>query len=154
MVLVVKNPPINVGDRIDSGSILGSGRSTEKDMATHSRAVAWRIPWTEEPGGLQSMEPQRVGHDWAASMCRVRMGARPLLPHFWEMCQILLTLLWALVCFCSKFTWLTSTKKWLASSSPDLWVPVTCWMVRNKPLNSFHLRQHKYPFSSVEYFVN
>ena len=35
----------------------------EKEMATHSSILAWRIPWTEEPGGLQSMESQRVGHD-------------------------------------------------------------------------------------------
>ena len=35
----------------------------EKDMATHSSILAWRIPWTEEPGGLQSMESQRVGHN-------------------------------------------------------------------------------------------
>ena len=35
----------------------------EKEMATHSRTVAWRIPWTEEPGRLQSTESQRIGHD-------------------------------------------------------------------------------------------
>ena len=35
----------------------------QKGMATHSSMLAWRIPWTEEPGGLQSMESQRVGHD-------------------------------------------------------------------------------------------
>ena len=35
-------------------------------MATHSSILAWRIPWTEEPGGLQSMGSQRVRHDWAA----------------------------------------------------------------------------------------
>ena len=35
----------------------------EKGMATHSRILAWRIPWTEEPGGLQSIELQRVRHD-------------------------------------------------------------------------------------------
>ena len=34
-------------------------------MATHSSILAWKIPWTEEPGGLQSMGSQRVGHDWA-----------------------------------------------------------------------------------------
>ena len=34
----------------------------EKEMATHSSVLAWRIPWTQEPGGLQSMESQRVGH--------------------------------------------------------------------------------------------
>ena len=36
-------------------------------MATHSSILAWRIPWTEEPGGLQSMELQRVGHDLATN---------------------------------------------------------------------------------------
>ena len=35
----------------------------EKEMATHSSILAWRIPWTEDPGGLQSMGSQRVGHD-------------------------------------------------------------------------------------------
>ena len=44
-------------------SIPGSGRSLEKEMATHSSILAWRIPWTEEPGRLQSMGSQRVGHD-------------------------------------------------------------------------------------------
>ena len=37
----------------------------EEEMATHSSILAWEIPWSEEPGGLQSMESQRVGHDWA-----------------------------------------------------------------------------------------
>ena len=37
----------------------------EKAMATHSSILAWRIPGTEEPGGLPSMEPHRVGHDWS-----------------------------------------------------------------------------------------
>ena len=37
--------------------------SLEKEMATHSSILAWRIPWTEEPGGLQSMGSQRVGQD-------------------------------------------------------------------------------------------
>ena len=39
----------------------------EKGMATHSNILAWRIPWTEEPGELQSMVLQRVGHDSAAN---------------------------------------------------------------------------------------
>ena len=39
----------------------------EKGIATHSTSLAWRIPWTEEPGGLQSMVTQRVEHDWATS---------------------------------------------------------------------------------------
>ena len=37
-------------------------------MATHSSTLAWKIPWTEEPGGLQSMESWRVGHDWVTSL--------------------------------------------------------------------------------------
>ena len=39
----------------------------EKRMATHSSTLAWRIPWTEDPGGLQSMGSQRVWHDWATN---------------------------------------------------------------------------------------
>ena len=42
---------------------LGQEDSLEEDMATHSSTLAWRIPWTEEPGGLQSMGLQRVGHN-------------------------------------------------------------------------------------------
>ena len=44
---------------------LGQEDPLEKEMATHSSILAWRIPWTEEPGGLQSTGLQRVGHDWA-----------------------------------------------------------------------------------------
>ena len=47
---------------------LGREDPLEKEMATHSSILAWGIPWTEEPGGLQSMGSQRVGHDWASSM--------------------------------------------------------------------------------------
>ena len=46
---------------------LGWEDPLEKEMATHSNILAWRIPWTEEPDGLQSMGSQRVGHDWASS---------------------------------------------------------------------------------------
>ena len=54
-----KKSACNVGDL---GSIPGLGRSTEEGMATHSSILAWRIPWTEELGGLQSMGSQEVGH--------------------------------------------------------------------------------------------
>ena len=46
----------------DSDSVPGSGKSFGKEMATHSSILACMIPWTEEPGGLQSMGLQRVGH--------------------------------------------------------------------------------------------
>ena len=57
---VVKNPPAM--DEIQAQS-QGRKDALEKEMATHSSILAWRIPWTEEPGGLQSTESQRVGHD-------------------------------------------------------------------------------------------
>ena len=63
VALVTKNPPANGGDRRDSGSSLGWEELLEEEMATHSSFLAWEIPQTEEPGGLQSMGPQRVGHD-------------------------------------------------------------------------------------------
>ena len=47
----------------DPGSIPGLERSLEKEMATHSSILAWRIPWMEEPGRLQSTGSQRVRHD-------------------------------------------------------------------------------------------
>ena len=46
---------------------LGREDALEKEMATHSSTLAWKIPWTEEPGGLQSMGLQRVRHNWATS---------------------------------------------------------------------------------------
>ena len=56
----VKNPPAMQETWVQS---LGQGDLLEKEMATHSSSLAWRIPWTEKPGRLQSMGSQRVGHD-------------------------------------------------------------------------------------------
>ena len=47
----------------DPGSILGWEDPLEKEMATHFSTLAWKIPWTGEPGGLQSVGSQRIGHD-------------------------------------------------------------------------------------------
>ena len=63
MALVVKNRPASAGDTKDSSLIPGSGRSLEEGMAAHSSILAWRIPWTEEPEGLQSIGSHRVRHD-------------------------------------------------------------------------------------------
>ena len=57
---MVENLPAMQGTQLQS---LGQEDPLEKDMATHSSVLAWRIPWTEEPGGLQSTRSQRVGHD-------------------------------------------------------------------------------------------
>jgi len=63
VALVIKNSPANAGDARDSSSMPGLGRSPGEGNATHSSIPAWRIPWTEEPGRLQSMGSQRVGQD-------------------------------------------------------------------------------------------
>ena len=78
---MVKNPPANIGDIRNRASLaaqmvkclpavqeiriqsLGQEDSLEKEMATHSSPLAWKIPWTEKPGRLQSPGLQRVGHD-------------------------------------------------------------------------------------------
>ena len=57
---VVKIPPANTRDVRAAGLILGF---PEEGMATHSSILAWRIPWTETPGRLQSTGPQRIRHD-------------------------------------------------------------------------------------------
>ena len=76
----VKNPPAQQETRVQP---LGWEDPLEKEMATHSRILAWRIPWTEEPGELQTMGSQRVRHMGAANthtVSRQRIG--PLLT--WE----------------------------------------------------------------------
>ena len=60
MVQTVQNLPVMQETQVQS---LGWEDPLEKEMATHSGILTWRIPWTEEAGGLPSMESQRVGHD-------------------------------------------------------------------------------------------
>ena len=60
MAQTVKNPPAMWETWVQS---LGCEDPLEEGMATHSSILAWRIPWTEEPGRLQSMGSQRVRHD-------------------------------------------------------------------------------------------
>ena len=57
---MVKNLPVMQETRVRS---LSWEDPLEKEMATHSNILAWRIPWAEEPGGLQSVGSQRAGHD-------------------------------------------------------------------------------------------
>ena len=63
MALVLKNLPANAEDITDVGSTLGQEGPLEEGLATHSSILAWRVSWTEQPGGLQSIESQRVRHD-------------------------------------------------------------------------------------------
>ena len=54
------------------GPSLGQEDSMEKEMATHANILAWEIPWMEEPGRLQSMRSQRVGHDLMTSLITLK----------------------------------------------------------------------------------
>ena len=59
VAIVVKNPPANEGELRS----LGQEDPLKEEMSTHSSILAWKVPWTEKPGGLQSMGSQRVRHD-------------------------------------------------------------------------------------------
>ena len=60
---MVKNPPAVQEPQEMWVQSLGQEDPLEEDMKTHSRILAWRIPWTQKPGGLQSIGSQKVGHD-------------------------------------------------------------------------------------------
>ena len=66
MALIVKNPPANTGEARDRPGFppLGQEDPLEEEMTTRSSIFASKIPWMEEPGGLQSTGSQRVGHEW------------------------------------------------------------------------------------------
>ena len=61
---------------------LGWADPLEKGMATHSSVPVWRIPWTEEPGGFQSMGSQRVSHNWVTNIFTFLFSFHTLLPFF------------------------------------------------------------------------
>jgi len=84
MVLVVKNPPANAGNTRGTGLIPGSRRSPRGGHGNPLQYSPWRIPWTEEPGGLQSIGLQRVGHDWSNLAC-----THKTLLHLWKHVEIL-----------------------------------------------------------------
>ena len=65
MAQMVKNPPTMQETWVQ---YLGGEDPLEKGMATYSSILAWRIPWTGKPGGLQSMGSQRVRHDWMTNV--------------------------------------------------------------------------------------
>ena len=76
---VVKNPPANLGDKGDKCLIPDLGRSPKEKTATHCSILAWEVPVTGEPSGLQSMGPQRVRHDSAAELAHTWRDMPPLL---------------------------------------------------------------------------
>ena len=68
---MVKNLPASAGDVREVGSVLRSEDPLKEERAAHSSILARRIPWTEEPGGLQSMGLQRIGHDCLSRKCHL-----------------------------------------------------------------------------------
>ena len=62
---------------------LGQEDPLEKEMDTHSSILAWRIPWTGEPGGLQSMRSQTVGHNWATNTFTLNSKPAPSITSLW-----------------------------------------------------------------------
>ena len=63
VALVIKDPPAIAGDVRDMGLIPELGRSSGGHLAAHSSILVWGIPWSEEPGGLQSIGSQRIRHN-------------------------------------------------------------------------------------------
>ena len=72
---VGKEPICNAGDTGDAGLMPGLGRSSEKEMATHSGILAWKLSWTEEPAGLQSKGSERVRHNWVTKHIHQRAAS-------------------------------------------------------------------------------
>ena len=90
---MVNNMLANAGDPGDSGLIPRLGRSLEKEMATHSSMLAWKISWREEPGGLQSMGSQRRCHESSlVGMCSVLSCVQPLVTPWTVAHQALLSM--------------------------------------------------------------
>ena len=84
VVQVVKNPPANARNWRDTGLIPGSGRLLGVGNGNHSSILAWEIPWTYEPGRLQSTGLQRVRHDWGTE--HTLLDHRPPTTFLYEAC--------------------------------------------------------------------
>ena len=80
----------------------------EKEMATHSSVLAWRIPWTEKPGRLQSMGSHRVGHDWSdLAAANIDVDAFVLLKFLfiYLLCQVLIVACGIFDASCGVLLW-------------------------------------------------
>ena len=71
---VVQNLPANAGKQETPVQSLGQVDPLEEEMATHSRILAWKIPWTEEPGRLEPTGSKRGGRDWAQMQAKIHKG--------------------------------------------------------------------------------
>ena len=78
---------------------LGQEDSMENGMATHSSILAWRIPWTEEPGGLYSMQLQRVRQDWTTNMTLFHSTVFQIFLFLQQDCDVLETRGFSICCY-------------------------------------------------------
>ena len=74
---MVKNLPANAETQETQVQFLGQEDPLEEEMSIHSSILAWKMPWTEEPGGLQSMGLQRDGHDLATEHYKINAQYTP-----------------------------------------------------------------------------
>ena len=115
---------------------LGQEDPLDKGMATHSSILSWRIPWTEKPGGLQSMGSQRVRHDWVTNTCIPNTLNAPLI-HFcipgflFHLVAHNLLLSLFRCSTCPRFvqwehfwTGIQALLKWPHEFTPTSWIPV------------------------------
>ena len=103
VVEVVKNLPAVQEIWVRS---LGREDTLEDGMATHSSILAWRIPWTEEPGGQQSMGSQRIGHNWTTNTF---MSSTVRKEQAWSSCSELIPCLWKVCANTFESEWGNST---------------------------------------------
>ena len=121
---MVKNPPAMQETQV---WFLGQEDPLEKGTATHTSILAWRIPQTEKPGGLQSMGLQRVGHDWWLTLSHSQPSqgiSQWLLPSLYTLPPLSKSGLWGSV---------SGSNSNPATSSWTTWVP------SNQPSDSRHL---------------
>ena len=101
MVLAVKNLPVSAGNLRDAGWILGREDPLEEGIATHFSILGWRILWTEEPGGLQSMGSQAVRCNWTDLACtHVHESLQSLSPSY----QVIRNLISAITVILTEWT--------------------------------------------------
>ena len=112
---MIKNLPAMQETWVQS---LGQEGPLKKEMATYSSILAWRIPWIEEPGRLQSMRSQRVGHDWSDSVCMYEwLSGFPYFLQFKSEFGNKEFMIWAKVSSWSCFCWLYRTSPSLTAKS-------------------------------------
>ena len=123
-----------------------------KEITTHSSILAWRIPWTEEPGRLQSMESQRVGHDWVHTHIMSSNSLFPLLflqPFLYvcNHCPVLMSPLLETPIVVSIFP-ITDQLKLLKRKKPLKSGKTEVWMLP-LPLKMQHLRLSSFIISKM-----